>query len=89
MHDDEFDSELGVDAALQKIWERFDRVMSNAERRLRATPNQCAEIVGHIATREIENAAVWRHYGPEYEEHAERARTRAGYGVEQLAADRR
>jgi hypothetical protein len=88
---DEFDSEFSVDAALKDAFDRFDRVMTRAERARRphASVNACVEILGPVATRDIENAATWAHYGPEYGAHAERARVRAGYGDEQLAADSR
>lgn len=81
---DEFDSEFSVDAALKSAFERFDRVIRGES--LKA---ECESILGHVASRDILNAATWAHYGPEYERHAERARVRAGYGVEQLAADSR
>lgn len=84
MPPDEFDSELGVDAALAGAYQRFDRVM-----RGKALKAACESILGHVASRDILNAATWAHYGPEYDNHAERARERAGYGVEQLAADPR
>lgn len=81
---DEFDSELGVDAALEGAFRRFDRVMRGES--LKA---ECESILGHVASRDILNAATWAHFGPEYARHAERARERAGYGAEQLAADSR
>ncbi len=81
---DEFDSELSVDAALDGAFRRFDRVM-----RGEALRQECESILGHVAARDINNAATWAHFGPEYEAHAERARERAGYGEAQMAADPR
>lgn len=87
MHD-EFDSELSVDASLRDALDRFDAVMNRAARE-RDSEQACRYILGPVATRDINNAATWAHFGPEYEGHAERARERAGYGAEQLAADPR